>query len=55
MAAWLDGASIDVIARTAGVSKAMLYSYFPDQRLLFSEKNRVVNGAVEMFLARYRA
>lgn len=32
-----DGASIDDIARAAGVSKATLYSYFPDKRLLFME------------------
>ena len=32
-----DGASVDDIARAAGVSKATLYSYFPDKRLLFME------------------
>ncbi|MBO6774688.1 MAG: TetR/AcrR family transcriptional regulator [Marinibacterium sp.] len=32
-----EGASVDDIARVAGVSKATLYSYFPDKRLLFSE------------------
>lgn len=32
-----DGASVDEIAREAGVSKATLYSYFPDKRLLFLE------------------
>ena len=32
-----DGASVDDIARAAGVSKATLYSYFPDKRLLFLE------------------
>ena len=32
-----DGASVDDIARAAGVSKATLYSYFPDKRLLFIE------------------
>ena len=32
-----DGASVDDIAREAGVSKATLYSYFPDKRLLFLE------------------
>lgn len=32
-----DGASVDEIARVAGVSKATLYSYFPDKRLLFME------------------
>lgn len=32
-----DGASVDDIAREAGVSKATLYSYFPDKRFLFTE------------------
>jgi len=32
-----EGASVDDIAKTAGVSKATLYSYFPDKRLLFAE------------------
>lgn len=32
-----EGASVDDIARAAGVSKATLYSYFPDKRLLFQE------------------
>ncbi|MCH2166800.1 MAG: TetR/AcrR family transcriptional regulator [Oceanicola sp.] len=32
-----EGASVDVIARVAGVSKATLYAYFPDKRLLFME------------------
>jgi len=32
-----EGASVDDIARQAGVSKATLYSYFPDKRLLFTE------------------
>lgn len=32
-----EGASVDDIAREAGVSKATLYSYFPDKRLLFRE------------------
>lgn len=35
-----EGASVDEIARVAGVSKATLYSYFPDKRLLFSEVAR---------------
>ncbi|MGV6888882.1 TetR/AcrR family transcriptional regulator [Rhodophyticola sp. SM2404] len=30
-----EGASVDVIARDAGVSKATLYSYFPDKQQLF--------------------
>ena len=30
-----EGASVDVIARQAGVSKATLYSYFPDKQALF--------------------
>ena len=32
-----EGASVDDIVREAGVSKATLYSYFPDKRLLFIE------------------
>ena len=32
-----EGASVDEIARAAQVSKATLYSYFPDKRVLFSE------------------
>lgn len=32
-----EGASVDDIAKSAGVSKATLYSYFPDKRLLFLE------------------
>jgi AcrR family transcriptional regulator len=32
-----EGACVDDIAREAGVSKATLYSYFPDKRLLFME------------------
>lgn len=32
-----DGASVDDIAKRSGVSKATLYSYFPDKRLLFIE------------------
>ncbi|PZQ98072.1 MAG: TetR/AcrR family transcriptional regulator [Cereibacter sphaeroides] len=32
-----EGASVDDIAREAGVSKATLYSYFSDKRLLFLE------------------
>ncbi|MCZ4259305.1 TetR/AcrR family transcriptional regulator [Limimaricola sp. G21655-S1] len=35
-----EGASVDDIARAAGVSKATLYSYFPDKRLLFLEVTR---------------
>jgi len=34
------GANVDDIARAAGVSKATLYSYFPDKRLLFVEMAR---------------
>lgn len=37
MADGFEGASVDVIAREASVSKATLYSYFPDKRLLFME------------------
>lgn len=32
-----EGGSVDDIVREAGVSKATLYSYFPDKRLLFLE------------------
>lgn len=32
-----EGASVDEIARAAGVSKATLYSYFPDKREMFME------------------
>nr|WP_294925093.1 TetR/AcrR family transcriptional regulator [uncultured Paracoccus sp.] len=32
-----EGASVDDIAREAAVSKATLYSYFPDKRLMFIE------------------
>ena len=32
-----EGGSVDDIAREAGVSKATLYAYFPDKRLLFKE------------------
>ena len=32
-----EGASVDDIAKEAGVSKATLYSYLPDKRLLFME------------------
>ncbi|MYM55601.1 TetR/AcrR family transcriptional regulator [Thalassovita mangrovi] len=35
-----EGASVDDIAKVAGVSKATLYSYFPDKRLLFMEVAR---------------
>lgn len=37
MAEGFEGASVDLIAREAGVSKATLYSYFPDKRILFVE------------------
>ncbi len=32
-----EGASVDQIAKAGGVSKATLYSYFPDKRVLFME------------------
>lgn len=35
-----EGASVDDIARAAQVSKATLYNYFPDKRLLFLEVAR---------------
>ncbi len=40
MADGFEGASVDDIAKAAGVSKATLYSYFPDKRLLFVEVAR---------------
>ena len=40
LAVGFEGASVDDIAREAGVSKATLYSYFPDKRLLFTEVAR---------------
>lgn len=47
-----EGASVDEIAREAGVSKATLYSYFPDKRLLFlevakSECRRQADSAID--------
>ncbi len=41
MADGFEGASVDDIARAAGVSKATLYSYFSDKRLLFMEVARL--------------
>lgn len=37
LAEGFEGASVDDIARAAQVSKATLYKYFPDKRLLFIE------------------
>ncbi len=37
LAEGFEGASVDIIAKKAGVSKATLYSYFPDKKLLFLE------------------
>ena len=37
MSRGFEGASVDEIAKQAGVSKATLYSYFPDKKLLFME------------------
>lgn len=37
LAQGFEGASVDLIAKEAGVSKATLYSYFPDKRILFVE------------------
>ncbi len=47
-----EGASVDDIAKAAGVSKATLYSYFPDKRFLFmqvarSECARQADHAIE--------
>ncbi|SEO04467.1 DNA-binding transcriptional regulator, AcrR family [Salinihabitans flavidus] len=39
-----EGASVDDIARTAGVSKATLYKYFSDKRVLFMEMARIECG-----------
>ena len=36
-----EGASVDDIAKAAGVSKATLYSYFPDKRFLFMQVARI--------------
>lgn len=52
MADGFEGASVDEIARVAAVSKATLYSYFPDKRLLFmevanAECARQAQGAVD--------
>ncbi len=51
-----EGAGVDEIARRAGVSKATLYSYFPDKQLLFLEvaKNeclRLSDDAMELMSA----
>ncbi|TQE99879.1 MAG: TetR/AcrR family transcriptional regulator [Spiribacter salinus] len=35
-----EGASVDDITRAAGVSKATVYSYFPDKREMFTEVTR---------------
>lgn len=35
-----EGASVDEIARASGVSKATLYSYFPDKREMFMDMAR---------------
>ncbi|MGB3279292.1 MAG: TetR/AcrR family transcriptional regulator [Pseudorhodobacter sp.] len=40
LAQGFEGASVDDIARASGVSKATLYSYFPDKRLMFLEVAR---------------
>ncbi|WP_425092868.1 TetR/AcrR family transcriptional regulator [Tropicimonas sp. S265A] len=41
-----EGASVDDIARAAQVSKATLYNYFPDKRLLFLEVARTEIASV---------
>ncbi|MEP5762200.1 MAG: TetR/AcrR family transcriptional regulator [Litoreibacter sp.] len=53
MAQGFEGASVDLIAKQAGVSKATLYSYFPDKRILFvevakQECNRQANRTLEI-------
>ena len=51
-----EGASVDEIAREAQVSKATLYSYFPDKRLLFSEVARMeCNRQADAALAEFDA
>lgn len=44
-----EGASVDDIAREAGVSKATLYSYFPDKRIMFIEvfRNELAREAAD--------
>ncbi len=53
MADGFEGASVDDIARAAGVSKATLYSYFPDKRQMFvevatTECTQMADRAVEL-------
>jgi AcrR family transcriptional regulator len=53
MADGFSAASVDDIAKAAGVSKATLYSYFPDKRLLFmevarNECNRQADAGLEL-------
>lgn len=40
LAKGFEGASVDEIASTAGVSKATLYSYFPDKQSLYAAMTR---------------
>jgi TetR/AcrR family transcriptional repressor of mexJK operon len=44
-----EGASVDEIARKSGVSKATLYSYFPDKRIMFIEvfRNELARQAAD--------
>ena len=52
LAQGFEGASVDEIARAAGVSKATLYSYFPDKKLLFIEVASVeLKRQAELILA----
>ena len=44
MADGFEGASVDTIAKAASVSKATLYSYFPDKKRLFMEVARCECG-----------
>ena len=45
-----EAANMDVIAQTAKVSKATLYSYFPDKQSLFIEvaKSLVIDYLIKM-------
>jgi TetR/AcrR family transcriptional repressor of mexJK operon len=51
-----EGASVDAIAKVAGVSKATLYSYFPDKQHLFLEVAKTeCQAQAEMAIKRIEA